>query len=239
MTDSMKPLGKAIKDYFDGNRNAVYTTYRDDGKVENTEVSMYFRSPEQYFLAEKPALDYCYGNILVVGAGAGAHSLVLQGKGFNVLAIDISRDICNVLKKRGQKNVLCKDFIDYNGGLFDTVCFLGRNIGMAGTLDNLNHYLNRMDALLKPGGLILMNSYDLRISKDPLDIEYVKKNEESGKYSGEVKYRLEYKKILGNEFNWLYIDFDTLKNYTEKSGWNCEIIVKDNEGDYLARIFRH
>jgi len=234
--EAMKPLGLAIKEYYEGNKDAANKIFRDDGKTVTENAGIYFRSPEEYFPIEKEALVFCKGKVLVAGAGAGALSLALQDRKFDVLAIEISPENCEVLKKRGQKNVLCADFMRYRGEMFDTICLLGRNIGMAGKLSGLKRLLNHIGSMLKPDGIVLLNSWDFRFSQDPSDIEYQKRNVKRGKYFGEVKYTLEYKGIKGAEFRWLYLDFETLKKYSEKAGWYCERLSGDSDGGYLVKL---
>ena len=234
--EAMKPLGLAVKEYYEGNKKAFYTLYRDDGKKETCPVSVYFRQPKDFYSAEKQILEFCRGKVLVAGAGAGAHSLELQDRGCQVLAIDISPENCEVLKKRGQKNVLCFDFLSYRGEMFDTICLLGRNIGMTEKLANLSSFFNHINSLLKPAGMVFLNSWDFRYSQDPLDITYRNRNENHGRYFGEVKYRMEYKGIEGKELGWLYLDFETLKNFSGKAGLSCEIITKDLNGNFLAKL---
>ena len=50
------------------------------------------------------------GKTLDVGAGSGCHSLVLQEKGIDVTAIDISPLSVETMKERGIKKVMEQDF---------------------------------------------------------------------------------------------------------------------------------
>jgi hypothetical protein len=47
---------------------------------------------------------------------------------------------------------------------------------------------------------------------------------------------MQYRSIKGEEFNWLYIDFDTLSMYAEKYGFKCEKCINGEHYDYLARL---
>ena len=48
-----------------------------------------------------------------MGAGSGCHSLVLQEKGIDVTAIDISPLSVETMKEREVKNVMEQDFFIY------------------------------------------------------------------------------------------------------------------------------
>jgi len=99
--ESMKPYGMALLDYFNGNTDAVLLLERDDGFVQEEPVSIFFRKPPDFFRHEHTALSLCYGNILDIGSGTGVHSIVLQDRGFNVTAIDISPEAVEVMSKSG------------------------------------------------------------------------------------------------------------------------------------------
>ena len=55
-------------------------------------------------------------------------------------------------------------------------------------------------------------------------------------YYGEIDYKMRYKNITGEPFDWLYIDFDTLSMYAEEYGFRCEKCIDGEHYDYLARI---
>lgn len=65
-----------------------------------------FRSYDSMPKIERKALDLAKERILDVGAGAGCHSLVLQERGLDVTAIDISPLSVETMKERGVKKVL-------------------------------------------------------------------------------------------------------------------------------------
>jgi hypothetical protein len=44
--------------------------------------------------------------------------------------------------------------------------------------------------------------------------------------------------VLGESFDWLYVDFDTLSFYAEQNGFKAEIVAEGEHYDYLARLTR-
>ena len=52
----------------------------------------------------------------------------------------------------------------------------------------------------------------------------------------EIDYRMQYKGVRGESFDWLYIDFDTLCMYAEQCGLLCEKVADGEHYDYLARL---
>ena len=55
-------------------------------------------------------------------------------------------------------------------------------------------------------------------------------------YYGEHSFQMKYKDTIGEPFNWLYIDADTLKEKARRSGYTVEVVAEGEHYDYLARI---
>ena len=47
---------------------------------------------------------------------------------------------------------------------------------------------------------------------------------------------MQYKDTIGDPFDWLYIDADTLKEQAARNGYNVEVVAEGEHYDYLARI---
>lgn len=236
MFSAMKLYGKSLLDYYNGDESAVQAYRRDDGKTVQVPVSAYFRSYHNLFPLESEAIELCRGKVLNVGAGTGVHALILQEKGFEVFALDISEEACEVMRDRGVKDVKCIDFFELDTDRFDTVLMLGRNIGMAGILSNLESLLTHLKKFTKDDGQILLNSFGMAHSEEEDDIRYMSANREADRYYGEVRYQILYKDMVGEMFNWLYRDFITLKDYAKKAGLEAELIAQQDDGNYLARL---
>jgi 2-polyprenyl-3-methyl-5-hydroxy-6-metoxy-1,4-benzoquinol methylase len=148
---AMKPFGLALSDYFSGDEAAEFYIYRDDSWPSRIPAAIFFREATEISV-DKVALDNCRGNVLDVGAGTGIHSLYLKNKGFTVCSIDISPEACEIMRKRGLKDVRCVDVTGVQAGPFDTLLILGRGIGMVETIDGLDYFLKRMRGLVKNDG---------------------------------------------------------------------------------------
>ena len=55
-------------------------------------------------------------------------------------------------------------------------------------------------------------------------------------YFGELTYQVEYDRLKGDPFPWLYLDPETLKREVEKAGLKIESIDEGDHYDYLATI---
>jgi hypothetical protein len=47
---------------------------------------------------------------------------------------------------------------------------------------------------------------------------------------------MQYKDTIGEPFDWLYIDGDTLREQAAKNGYVVEVVAEGEHYDYLARI---
>ena len=229
------PMGAAIADYQKRGKAAklrVFSSFFDEDEIP---VSQLFRSFEEMPPLEKTALQMATGKILDCGAGSGCHSLALQNMGKEVQAIDISPLSVETMQQRGVKqasqiNLFDKHFIEK----FDTILMLMNGSGIIGKLAYMPLFFNKMKQILTPGGCIYMDSSDLRYlfeeEDGSIDIDL------AGDYYGEVDFQMQYKQIKGESFDWLYIDFQTLKLYATQSGFSVELIEEGEHYDYLARL---
>ena len=83
--------------------------------------------------------------------------------------------------------------------------------------------------MLKPGGQLLFDSSDVAYLKKDFDLP-------EKDYYGEIDYRYEYKGELSDWFSWLYVDESKLINIAQALGWNAQIIFRNEEQQYLARL---
>ena len=228
------PMGRAIADYHNTGKAGRLKVFSPMFEEDEIPQSTLFRNYENMPKIEQMALDMVKGKTLDVGAGSGCHSLALQEKGIDVIAVDISPLSVETMKQRGVRNVLCQDFFTLSGQKYDTILMLMNGIGIVGTLERMTKFFKQLDNILSPGGQLLCDSSDISYVFEDEDgfIEYP---EEDG-YYGELSFRMQYKDNIGESFPWLYIDADTLKSVAEDNGYNFEIIAEGEHYDYLARI---
>ena len=227
-------MGRAIADYHNTGKAGRLKVFSPMFEEDEIPLSTLFRSYEDMPKVEQMALDMAKGKTLDVGAGSGCHSLVLQNRGIDVTALDISLLSVETMKQRGVKNVLCQDFFTLSRQKYDTILMLMNGIGIVGTLERMPEFFKQLDRILAPGGQLLCDSSDISYVFEDEDgfIEYP---EEEG-YYGELSFRMQYKECIGEPFPWLYIDADTLKSVAEDNGYDVEVIAEGEHYDYLARI---
>lgn len=228
-------MGQAIAEYHRigrAGRLQVLSPMFDDDVMP---LDVLFRSYDEMPSLERTALDMAKGRVLDVGAGAGCHSLVLQERGFDVTAIDISPLSVQTMKARGLKQVLEQDFFTLSGQ-YDTILMLMNGIGIVGRLKRLPEFFACLDRILAPGGQVLCDSSDIRYLYEDNngEVEFPDDME----YYGEHTFTMKYKGIKGDPFPWLYIDATTLRKAAQHHGYNVEVVAEGNHYDYLARITR-
>ena len=233
MNSKMDPMGRAIADYFKTQKASKLRVFSPMFEEDEIPLTTLFRNYESMPEIERKALDMAKGRILDVGAGAGCHSLVLQKRGLDVTAIDISPLSVETMKEREVKKVIEQNFFTLEGQ-YDTILMLMNGIGIVGTLERLPEFFKQLDKILAPGGQVLCDSSD---------ISYVFEDEEGMinipnemDYYGEHSFQMQYKDTIGEPFDWLYIDAYTLKEKAGRYGYAVEVVAEGNHYDYLARI---
>lgn len=227
-------MGAAIMDYHRNGKADVLRVFSSQFEEDEIPVEDLFREYDVMPELERLALELAEGDILDVGAGSGCHSLALQKMGKHPVAIDISPLSVEVMKERGvdarQINLYDESFAER----FDTVLMLMNGTGIIGTLDNMPVFFERMRQLLKPDGSVLIDSSDLRYLFEEEDGSLM--IDLADDYYGLLDYQMQYKDVLGEPFDWLYVDFETLAFYAEENGFTAELLAEGEHYDYLARL---
>lgn len=226
-------MGRAIADYYKigtADKLRVFSPMFEEDEIP---LETLFRKYEDMPAIERKALDMAKGKTLDVGAGSGCHSLVLQQRGVDVTAIDISPLSVETMKSRGVKNAIEQDFFTLKEQ-YDTILMLMNGIGIVGTLERLPVFFHHLDKILVSGGQLLCDSSDIRyvfedengMMEVPIEMDYY----------GEQSFRLQYKDTIGDPFSWLYVDANTLKQVAKENGYEVEVVAEGEQYDYLAKI---
>jgi SAM-dependent methyltransferase len=237
-SDPREPHARALRDYFDGDTDATLVLHSSLGEHEEFPVSVFFREPEEFFAFERAALALSRGRVLDVGAGTGVHALYLQTRGQDVCAIDVLPEAVAIMQARGVHDARLADIWTFDAGPFDTILMMMNGIGVLGTLQGLNRFLEDVPRLLKRGGQVLLDSGPGRVVGDSGEPAVELPLGDQGGYYGEAWIELEYRGEKGPPFRELYADSDTLARHAEAAGWECEIVFRDELGGYVARLTR-
>ena len=228
------PMGRAIFDYYSTKKTGKLRVLSSMFYEDEIPVPTLFRTFAEMPIQEQKAIELCRGKVLDVGAGSGCHSIVIKERGLEPIAIDISELSVEVMRDRGIDARNINFFDETFTEKFDTILFAMNGIGIVGKIERLPDFFRSIKRLLAPGGQVLLDSSDIKyifMDEDgSMDIDL------AAGYYGEIDYKMRYKNITGEPFDWLYIDFDTLSMYAEEHGFNCEKCIDGEHYDYLARI---
>jgi len=224
----MDIYGNALLDFHQTGKAEILWLHNSYDEPEEMPIEVFFRGENDMPEIELRALALCKGKVLDVGAGVGSHALLLEKKGVDVTAIDISEIAVQIMQERGVKKPLTQDFFKTTEK-YDTLLFMMNGIGLTGTLPGFENLLESAKNLLNPKGQLLFDSSDISYLYDDLPMP-------SNQYFGEISYCYEYKKQKGSWFNWLYIDPTTLQRLSKQHGWNCKIVYVDEQDQYLAQL---
>ncbi len=229
------PIGQAVLDYHYHSINHPIVVHSDDFDDDTIDTDYLFRTYKQMPALEKKALSLCKGSILDVGACAGAHSVYLQDKGFEVTSLETSKLCCEVLKNRNLRNVIHQDIFKFDGHTFDTILLLMNGTGIAGSLSGLEVMLHHLKTLLNPEGQILIDSSDLIYLFEQEDGSALV-DISGDTYYGQLTFQTEYKNWKSQPFPWLYVDLSNLEHAVENNQLKIKKVFKGLHYDYLAQI---
>ena len=234
LKSSGDPMGAAIYDYHKNGTAGTLRVFSSQFEEDEIPVEDLFRSFENMPELEQVALKEAKGRILDVGAGSGCHSIALTAMGKDVMAIDISPLSVEVMLERGVHARQVNFYDNAFDEKFDTILMLMNGTGIVGTLDKMPAFFDRVKQLLTPGGSLLIDSSDLRYLYEEEDGSVM--IDLADDYYGQIDYQMQYKNVLGEPFDWLYVDFDTLSYYAEESGLKAELLYEGEHYDFLARV---
>ena len=224
-------LGEVIrKHYFEGLVNEVGLMI--DGEEDEPMASaLFFRGQQELNEAEAFALSLCRGRVLDVGAGAGCHALLLQERGFEVVAVEKSAGGCDVMRSRGVKNILETDVMDVNAGMFDTILLLMNGFGIAGTEEGLIELLLHLKGMLAPGGKIIGDSTDIHYFKEiQSEIDLSEKSHHEVLFEIHALGKLE-------RFPWIFPDEVLLEAIAEEIGLQFNVVMYSDEYHFLCEFY--
>jgi len=222
-------MDAALAAYRSGRHDAVLLVRTDIGGEDRLPVRLFFREVSDMGVVEHAALAQAHGRVLDLGAGPGAHALPLVRAGLDVTAVEILPTARAALKQGGVKDVRA-------GGLetldaderFDTVLVLMNGLGLPGTLAGLQGFLAALRGHLARGGQVLADSTDPTGWADPDD----------GRFPGEVHMQLEFEGATAAPFPFLFVDPVRLAEAARRARMTAEVIARDTDDRYLARIRR-
>ena len=229
-------FGKALMLYYKGDKTPLMIR-RDDGYFEKERyLDIVFSEYDKWDELERRALEHVKGRVLDVGCGAGRHSLWLQEKGFEVVAVDVSPLAVEVTRLRGVRDCRVMDAtnLSFSPNSFDTILLMGNNFGVAGNVEGTKRMFEKIYQITSKDATVVATSRDPIATDNPAHLKYHELNRKRGMPIGQVTIRLEYKGEVGDWFDLLQASPDEMEEICKPAGWSRAQIFKDKNGMYAA-----
>jgi len=242
LKDHQDAFGHEIYDYFKSNeerQDIIEISERDDGYIDVSAVTAgYFREYKDWTPHMRKAMRYARGKILDIGCGAGRHSLYLQGKGLDVLGIDISPLAVEVCKLQGLKNAEVKSIDQMNSrmGVFDTILMLGNNFGLFGSSEGARRLLKKFSKITPKNGRIIAETNDVYRTDLPEHLSYHEFNRQRGRMAGQIRLKIRYKKYATPWFDYLMVSKEEMERILDGTDWKVNRFIESDGSVYIAII---
>jgi hypothetical protein len=151
--------------------------------------------------------------------------LFLQVKGFKVPVAEILSEAIRIIRENGE-----------NDSRYDTIAMMGHRIGMVENVAGLNQYLQDIRNVLRPDGQILFNSINVNATAEHGQRLYRGQNIQSEQYFGIGGRQFQHENLIGPYFSMLHVKAETLKSQSVMTKWQCEMIHRQDDDNYLARL---
>jgi cyclopropane fatty-acyl-phospholipid synthase-like methyltransferase len=231
-------FGQEIYDYHRG-KGGYEVIERADGFIDTSMgPAAYFSEYRDWPLHSRRAINMARGRVLDIGCGAGRVALYLQGKGLDVLGLDVSPLALKTCRLRGLKTTRLASITDVSPrwGTFDTIVMFGNNFGLFASWNRARQLLKRFHRMTTPDACILVESVDPYQTTEPAHLRYHRMNRRRGHMSGQVRIRVRYKAWASPWFDYLLVSQEEMRKIVEGTGWRVSRVFESTGPSYAAML---
>ena len=231
-------FGHMLADFLAG-EPAIGMVERDDGSVFPHATDYYVAPFRSWSPQERRAMRLVRGRVLDFGSGAGRVGLHLQGRGHEVVGVDVSPLAVEISRQRGLRDarVGILDGAIGEDERFDTILLLGNNLGLLGGEREGRRLLKKLARLAGDRGRLLAGSYDPYEGASDFKRRYQERNRERGKMGGVERIRVRYHEYATPWYDVLFASRDEVVELVAGTGWVVNRFVDDGPG-YVAVLDR-
>jgi SAM-dependent methyltransferase len=219
-------------------RPVIEIIERDDGLINGAPADHYLNEPDQWQPHDHRALRLCRGHVLDIGAGAGRTAVELQRRGMAVTGLDNSPGAIDIARRRGLRDTVLNTVDGYAAASarYDTFLLLGNNLGLLESRERAPVFLDMLARLANPGARLIAQGTDPYGTTDPVHVAYHRRNQERGRFGGQLRLRLRYRLLATAWFDYLNCSVDELSALLAGTRWRLKSIDEQDRPYYLAVI---
>jgi SAM-dependent methyltransferase len=233
-------IGQAVRDQFLG-REAYELIEREDGFVDLTQGPLAYLAPYAAWTPHvRRIIREARGRVLDIGCNAGRHAIYLQGRGHDVLGIDVSPLAIDTARRRGlaRARVLPITGAHRIRGRFDTVLMLGNNFGLFANAARARWLLRGFKRRMSEEARIVTESLDIYQTEEPVHLAYQRENRRRGRMSGQIRFRVRYKQYATPWFDYLMVSKVEMESLVAGTGWRVSRYYDSDGPGYGAVLER-
>lgn len=211
---------------------------RTDGHISTTDLRWWLGLEESHPPVDFPALDWVTpGLALDIGCSTGRHLTHLGEHGVDAHGIDICAPAVELARAANTSAEVADVYAYTPSQPMDTVIALGGGLGIAGTRAKAPEFLDLLASWLAPGGSIIASSVDWTATADQHQ-RWIDAANADDRHPGDVRVRLRYRDIVGNWFDWTWLEPDTLEQSAHACGLTVTRMSRFSRAWYAAQLTR-
>jgi hypothetical protein len=123
-------------------------------------------------------------------------------------------------------------------GMFDSIIMMGHNIGLLHGWNEGRNILSGLSRITSPGAKIIGTTRDTKLTVSPEHLEYQAENVRRGRMPGQIRFRIRYRKLVGDWLDYLFLSKEEFAELVRGTGWRLETTIDGDGGfggaSYLA-----